>query len=27
VGADNVVSEGARLYPGLELPDGSLRFS
>ncbi len=26
LGADNVLSAGARLFPGVELPDGALRF-
>jgi mannose-1-phosphate guanylyltransferase len=26
LGADNVVSKGARLFPGVELPDGALKF-
>ena len=26
LGADNVVSNGARLFPGVTLPDGALRF-
>ena len=26
VGADNVVSNGARIFPGVELPDGALKF-
>ena len=26
LGADNVVSNGARLFPGVSLPDGALRF-
>ncbi|MDP9377168.1 MAG: NDP-sugar synthase [Actinomycetota bacterium] len=26
VGADNVVSNGARIFPGVTLPDGALRF-
>jgi mannose-1-phosphate guanylyltransferase len=26
LGADNVVSNGARLVPGVTLPDGALRF-
>ena len=26
LGADNVVSNGARLFPGVTLPDGGLRF-
>ena len=26
VGADNVISRGARIFPGVELPDGAIRF-
>ena len=26
VGADNVLANGARLFPGVELPDGAIRF-
>jgi mannose-1-phosphate guanylyltransferase len=26
IGADNVVTRGARVFPGVELPDGALRF-
>ena len=26
LGAGNVVSNGARLFPGVTLPDGALRF-
>ncbi|MDQ3851028.1 MAG: NDP-sugar synthase [Actinomycetota bacterium] len=26
IGADNIVSRGARVFPGVELPDGALRF-
>jgi mannose-1-phosphate guanylyltransferase len=26
LGANNVVSNGARLFPGVSLPDGALRF-
>ncbi len=26
LGADNVLSAGARLFPGVELPDGALKF-
>jgi mannose-1-phosphate guanylyltransferase len=26
VGADNVISRGARIFPGVELPDGAIKF-
>jgi mannose-1-phosphate guanylyltransferase len=26
IGADNVVTRGARIFPGVELPDGAIRF-
>ena len=26
IGAENVVTRGARVFPGVELPDGALRF-
>jgi mannose-1-phosphate guanylyltransferase len=26
VGADNVITRGARIFPGVELPDGAIRF-
>jgi mannose-1-phosphate guanylyltransferase len=26
LGADNVVSNGARVFPGVSLPDGALKF-
>jgi mannose-1-phosphate guanylyltransferase len=26
LGADNIVSNGARIFPGVTLPDGALRF-
>ena len=26
IGADNVIARGARLFPGLELPDGAIKF-
>jgi mannose-1-phosphate guanylyltransferase len=26
VGADNVLTHGARLFPGVELPDGAIKF-
>jgi mannose-1-phosphate guanylyltransferase len=26
VGADNVIANGARIFPGVELPDGAIRF-
>jgi DNA gyrase subunit B len=26
IGADNVVTNGARIFPGVELPDGGIRF-
>jgi len=26
IGADNVITNGARLFPGVSLPDGGLRF-
>jgi len=26
VGADNVIAHGARIFPGVTLPDGALRF-
>ena len=26
IGADNVVTRGARIFPGVEIPDGGLRF-
>ena len=26
IGADNVVSRGARVFPGMEVPDGGLAF-
>jgi mannose-1-phosphate guanylyltransferase len=26
VGADNVITNGARLFPGVDLPDGALQF-
>jgi len=26
IGADNVVANGARIFPGVELPDGAIRF-
>jgi len=26
LGSDNVVSAGARIFPGVELPDGAIRF-
>ena len=26
IGADNVVTRGARVFPGMELPDGAIRF-
>jgi mannose-1-phosphate guanylyltransferase len=26
VGSDNVLANGARLFPGVELPDGAIRF-
>jgi mannose-1-phosphate guanylyltransferase len=26
VGADNMVANGARIFPGVELPDGAIRF-
>ena len=26
IGADNVITNGARLFPGVSLPDGALRF-
>ena len=26
IGADNVVAHGARLFPGMEVPDGGLTF-
>ena len=26
VGADNVVARGARLFPGMEVPDGGIAF-
>jgi mannose-1-phosphate guanylyltransferase len=26
IGADNVVTRGARLFPGMEVPDGGLAF-
>jgi mannose-1-phosphate guanylyltransferase len=26
IGADNVVTNGARIFPGVELPDGAIRF-
>ena len=26
LGADNVVSMGARIFPGVTLPDGALKF-
>jgi hypothetical protein len=27
IGADNVVAHGARLFPGMEVPDGGLAFA
>jgi mannose-1-phosphate guanylyltransferase len=26
IGADNVIANGARIFPGVELPDGAIRF-
>ena len=26
VGADNVLSQGARIFPGVNLPDGAIKF-
>jgi mannose-1-phosphate guanylyltransferase len=26
VGADNVLTAGARIFPGVELPDGAIKF-
>ena len=26
IGADNVITHGARIFPGVELPDGAIRF-
>ncbi len=26
IGADNVIARGARLFPGMEVPDGGLAF-
>ena len=26
LGADNVLRAGARIFPGVELPDGAIRF-
>jgi mannose-1-phosphate guanylyltransferase len=26
IGADNVITRGARIFPGVELPDGAIRF-
>jgi mannose-1-phosphate guanylyltransferase len=26
IGADNVVTRGARVFPGVEIPDGGLKF-
>ena len=26
IGADNVVTNGARIFPGVELPDDAIRF-
>ena len=26
IGADNVVTRGARVFPGVEIPEGGLRF-
>ena len=26
VGADNVITRGARIFPGVELPDGAIKF-
>jgi mannose-1-phosphate guanylyltransferase len=26
VGADNVITRGARIFPGVQLPDGAIEF-
>ena len=26
IGADNVITHGARIFPGVDLPDGAIRF-
>jgi mannose-1-phosphate guanylyltransferase len=26
IGADNVITHGARIFPGVQLPDGAIRF-
>jgi mannose-1-phosphate guanylyltransferase len=26
IGADNVIANGARIFPGVELPDGAIKF-
>ena len=26
IGADNVIANGARIFPGVELPDGAILF-
>jgi len=26
VGADNVIAHGARIFPGVTLPDGAIKF-
>ena len=26
VGADNVIARGARIFPGVTLPDGAIKF-